>query len=202
MAEEYPNRIEVLLESSAAGEKTSIGELLALVYNELHAIAQKRMAGLGGGQTLQPTALVNEAYVRMVGRKRSDWAGRDQFLFVAARAMRDIMVEQARRKGRLKRGGDRKRVDADVDADMGIFAIDLPVEDVVAIDEALRRLEAEDSRKGEVVNLRFFLGLNREETAEKLGISVETVDREWRYVRTWLKKELSGESRPETGDHE
>jgi len=161
-------------------------KLLPLVYDELRKLAQARMAHLAPGQTLQPTALVHEAYMRIVGDADPGWDHRGHFFGAAAQAMRDILVEQARRRASLKRGGDRQRVDAE----HAEPAIEAPTDDVLAVHEALERLEAEDPRKRRIINLRYFAGLSNEETAAAMGVSVGTIEREWRYIRAWLKREL------------
>jgi RNA polymerase sigma factor (TIGR02999 family) len=179
--------VTVVLNAAAAGDREAGAKLLPLVYGELHKLARARMALLAPGQTLQPTALVHEAYLRVIGRADPGWEGRGHFFAAAARAMRDILVEQARRKAALKRGGDRKRFDLE-DADV---AIEPPSEDILALDEAIKRLEADDPRKGQIVNLRYFAGFTAQETAAALGVSVGTIEREWRYIRTWLYTQLS-----------
>ncbi len=178
-----------VLQSAVAGDKLAAAELLPLVYSELKRMAQSRMAKLPPGQTIQATALVHEAYMKLVGDRDPGWDGRNHFFGAAARAMRDILVDQARRRASLKRGGDRKRVEPEaVD-----LAIESPTEDLVALDEALKRLEADDPRKAEIVMLRYFAGLSREETAAALGVTTRTIDREWRYIIARLHMELSGE---------
>ena len=165
-------------------------DLLPLVYEELRRLARARLRHVPPGQTLQPTALVHEAYLRVVGDADPGWDGRGHFFAAAARAMRDILVEEARRKMALKRGGDRRRVGADQVEP----AVAPPSEDILAVDEAIRRLETDDPRKGQIVNLRYFARLTAAETASALGISVGTVGREWRYIRAWLARELKTES--------
>ncbi|TWT41233.1 ECF sigma factor [Phycisphaerae bacterium RAS1] len=157
------------------------------MYAELRALARARMAGVAPGNSLQPTALVHEAYMRLVGDSDPGWDSKGHFFAAAAEAMRQALVDQARRKKRLKRGGDRKRIDVDE------FEIPLaePVEDILALDEAIERLTADDPRKAQIVSLRCFAGLNREEAAAALGISLATIDREWRYIVARLHKELS-----------
>jgi RNA polymerase sigma factor (TIGR02999 family) len=146
------------------------------------------MANQPPGHTLQPTALVHEAYLRLIGKDGAEWEGRAHFFGAAARAMRDILVESARRKAALKRGGARKRVDVEPEA----LAVEGPrADDLLALDEALRKLEDEDPRKGRIVDLRFFAGLEMAEIAELLGVSEATVKRDWRYIRARLHKELS-----------
>ncbi|MBY0460531.1 MAG: sigma-70 family RNA polymerase sigma factor [Gemmataceae bacterium] len=180
-----------LLEAATRGDRQAAAELLPLVYDELRKLAAVRMASEKPGQTLNATALVHEAYLRLVGDQQFD--GRGHFFAAAAEAMRRILVENARRKGREKRGGGRVRVDLD--------RIDLAAEespqDLLALDEALTQLAAEDAVVASVVNLRYFAGLTIEETAASLGVSVRTANRHWAYARAWLFDRLSG--RPTAG---
>ncbi len=157
-----------------------------MIYEELRELARARMARLPPGQTLQPTALVHEAYLRVVGSTDAGWDSRGHFFAAAAQAMRNIIVDQARRKAATKHGGDRARYPMD-DLDL---AIQPPSEDVLALDEALRHLEADDPRKGRIVNLRYFAGLTAQDTAAALGVSIGTVEREWRYIKAWLHTQL------------
>lgn len=187
MPSDTSRAVTAVLNAATAGDREAGAKLLPLVYEELHKLARARMALLAPGQTLQPTALVHEAYLRVTGKADPGWEGRGHFFAAAARAMRDILVEQARRKAALKRGGDRKRADL-VDADL---AIKPPSEDILALDEAIKRLEADDPRKGQIVNLRYFAGFTAPETAAALGVSVGTIEREWRYIRSWLYTQLS-----------
>ncbi len=187
MPADAPSAVTLVLNAAAAGDREAAAKLLPLVYGELRKLARARMAALAPGQTSQPTALVHEAYLRVIGRADPGWEGRGHFFGAAARAMRDILVEQARRKASLKRGGDRKRFDLE-DADL---AIEPPGDNVVALDEAIKRLEGDDPRKGQIVNLRYFAGFTAQETAAALGVSVGTVEREWRYIRAWLYTQLS-----------
>ena len=178
-----------LLRAAARGDEQAGEELLPLVYGELRKLAQSRMSQSPPGHTLTGTALVHEAYVRLVGHEDPGWEGRGHFFFAAARAMRDILVQHARRKGSRKRGGDRRRVDPD----NLIAAIDAPSDDLLALDEALSRLSREHPRKHQVVMLRFFAGLSAEDTAELLGITSRTVERDWRFARASLYDELAGD---------
>ena len=177
-----------VLRAAAEGDPGAAEKLLPLVYEELRNLARSRLRRLPPGQTLQPTALVHEAYMRVVGTDDPGWDGRGHFFAAAAQAMRNILVEQARRKMLLKRGGDRRRVDIEKVEP----SLEPPSEDVLAVDEAVKRLEIDDPRKGQIVNLRYFARLTAAETAEALGVSVATVGREWRYIRAWLERELSG----------
>ena len=193
MQDQAKDAVTQALKAAVRGDHEAAAELLPLLYAELRKLAQALMAKTPPGNTLQPTALVHEAYLRLVGAADPGWNSRGHFFGAAAAAMRNILVEQARRKGRLKRGSDRKRVPID-----GVeIQIEPPADDILALDEALKRLEARDARKGRIVNLRYFAGLTVQETAAALGVSVGTIEREWRYIIAWLHKELS---EPNTGD--
>lgn len=176
-----------LLGAIREGESGASASLLPLVYDELRKLAKHRMGQLPPGQTLQPTALVHEAYMRLVGTNEPSWDSRGHFFAAAAQAMRNILVDQARRRSRQKRGGGRDRVDLD---EVTPF-IEPPSVDVLALDEALDRLRAQDKRKSEIVMLRYFAGLTVEETADVLNVSTNTVDRHWSYARAWLHREIS-----------
>ncbi len=187
MAHQETTAITRVLEAACEGDRQAAVDLLPLVYDELRHLARAKMARESPGQTLQPTALVHEAYLRTIAAMPTGWDGRGHFFAAAAEAMRRILVDQARGKARLKRGGGRRREAAElVD-----FAIEEPSDDVIALDEALKELEELDPRKGRIVNLRYFAGLTIEETAAALDISVGTVEREWRFIRTWLQSELA-----------
>lgn len=179
-----------LLTTICDGDRAAAAALVPLVYDELRALARRRMAG-GGHCTLQPTALVHEAFMRLAGHERDDWAGRTHFFAAAARAMRHILVDDARRRGRAKRGGDvpRQRVELALVADEP----DADVVDLVALDEALQRLAVEaGERKSDVVVLRYFAGLTIEEVAVALDVTTRTVDRDWRFARAWLFDHMTG----------
>jgi RNA polymerase sigma factor (TIGR02999 family) len=176
-----------MLQAVGDGDPEAAQELLPLVYRELRNLARARLAQRPPGQTLQPTALVHEAYLRLVGRQDPGWDGRGHFFAAAARAMREILVEQARRKAAQKRGGDRQRAASELAEPV----IEPPSDNVLAVDEAVRSLEEDDPRKGQIVNLRFFARMTNAETAEALGVSVGTIEREWRYIRTWLRRALA-----------
>jgi RNA polymerase sigma factor (TIGR02999 family) len=187
--------ITVLLEAAAAGDRRAAADLLPLVYDELRKLAAARMAGEAPGRTLDATALVHEAYLRLVGRAdAARWDGRGHFFAAAAEAMRRILVEAARRRGRLKRGGGRARVGLD-----GLAAGDpAAADDLVALDEALIRLEAGWPEVAAVVKLRYFAGLTAERAAEAIGISLRTANYHWEYARAWLFEQVRGGG--ETGD--
>jgi RNA polymerase sigma factor (TIGR02999 family) len=182
-----------LLDAAAAGDRQAAADLLPLVYDELRQLAAARMAAESPGHTLESTALVHEAYLRLVGPTGSrDFANRRHFFAAAAEAMRRILVESARRKRGPKQGGDRRRLEADLDA---ISAPGHAV-DLLALDEALTRLAREAPLRAELVKLRFFAGLTMPEAAQALDISLATAERYWTYARTWLYAELSDSARP------
>jgi RNA polymerase sigma factor (TIGR02999 family) len=187
MADEQAGLVTQILKQVSAGDPRASSELLPLVYAELRKLAQSRMAKTPPGNTLQPTALVHEAYMRMVGSDAPSWNSRGHFFAAAAQAMRQILVEQVRRKASLKRGGEFDRVDVDA----AELAIAEPSEDILALDEALKELEKRDPRKAQLVNLRFFAGLTTEEAAAALGVSVPTAERDWRFVKALLHSQLS-----------
>jgi RNA polymerase sigma factor (TIGR02999 family) len=181
------SRASVALQAAQAGDRQAAADLLPLVYVELHQLARARLARQAPGQTLTPTALVHEAYVRVAGDSAVTWEGRRHFFFAAARAMRDILVEQARRKAGIKHGGGRRREELDE----ACAILEPPADDVLAVHEALAELEAHDPLKAQIVLLRYFTGLTMEETAAILGVSGRTLDRHWRFIRAWLMKRLS-----------
>jgi RNA polymerase sigma factor (TIGR02999 family) len=178
-------------EQSRPDEKQRAAELLPILYAELRRLAAALTTRLPPGQTLQPTALVHEAYLRLVRDEESGWEGRRHFFGAAARAMREILVDQARHKGSVKHGGQAHRVELAE----GLAWIEPPSSDLLALDEAIQQLQAEDAGVAEIVLLRYYAGLSVEETASVLGVSVSTVTREWRYARAWLASRL-GEDAP------
>jgi RNA polymerase sigma factor (TIGR02999 family) len=178
-----------ILSAIEGGDPKAAEQLLPLVYEELRKLAAQRLAQEKPGQTLQPTALVHEAYLRLVGLEQGQqWNGRGHFFASAAEAMRRILVEQARKKGAGKRGGGRDRQDLDPDR----VAAAEPNEDLLALDEALQRLAAKDPAKAQLIQLRYFAGLTIEEAALALGISVTSANRYWSYARAWLHQEMIG----------
>lgn len=183
-----------LLVAIGAGDRHAPGDLLPLVYEELRRLAAQRLERERPGQTLQATALVHEAYLRLVGDGEASWENKAHFFGAAALAMRRILVERARRLGRERHGGGKRPMSlADIDV-AGVDASGHDSVDFVALDEALRRMEAEDERMARVVMLRYFAGFSIEETAEALGMSATSVKREWTCARAWLYDELAGGS--------
>jgi RNA polymerase sigma factor (TIGR02999 family) len=192
--------ITVILDQVAQGDKHAAEELLPQVYSELRRLAAQKLVNEKPGQTLDATALVHEAYLRLVPSRPAgpphgkQWDGRGHFFAAAAEAMRRILVENARRKTRLRHGGGKTRLDLDA---AGSFADDGPAVDLVALDEALSRLAAVAPDKAQVVKLRFFAGLTMPEIAAVLGVSLATVERHWTYARTWLYAELDNSDLPQ-----
>jgi len=181
------HEITKALQAIANGERGAAEELLPLVYDEMKELAHGRLRKVAKGGTIQTTDLVHESWMRLVKGDHADFESRRHFYGAAARAMRNILVEQARRKGRHKHGGDRKRLDVDeID-----IPIEMPSEDVLALHEALESLRRLDKRKCDVVMLRYFAGLTIEETAKVLNISEPTVKRDWRFARVLLHEQLN-----------
>ena len=171
------------------GDESALERLVPIVHNELRRIARRCMAGERAGHTLQATALVNEAYMRLINVQHVDWQNRAHFLAMSARLMRRILVDYARSKGYQKRGGRAIQVTFDEGLPVAVE----PAFDLVALDDALTALATVDERKSLVVELRFFGGLNVDETANVLSVSPETVMRDWKLAKAWLKRELRGE---------
>jgi len=186
--QQRPENITELLASYGRGDKESLDQLMPVVYDELRRQAARYLRREQAGHTLQTTALIHEAYVRLVDQRNLQWQNRAHFFGIAAQMMRRILVDHARSKKRAKRGGSDVRVSLD-DATVAVKGQDL---DVVALDEALQRLAQIDEQQSRVVELRFFSGLSVEETAEVMGISKSTVKRDWSMAKAWLHRELSG----------
>ncbi len=187
-----PSNHEVtqLLRAWTAGDKSALEKLTPLVYDELHSVARRCMAGERTDHTLQTTALVNEVYLRLVDCGRVNWQDRAHFFAVSAQLMRRILIDFARSRGYQKRGGGTIQISLD---EAPLVSCE-PDSDIVAIDGALKSLAVVDERKSKVVELRFFGGLSIEETAEVLRVSTETVVRDWRLAKVWLLRELSQET--------
>jgi RNA polymerase sigma factor (TIGR02999 family) len=175
-----------LLAKWSGGDKDAEKELFRLVYEPLRRIARRQLKGIPSGQSLQTTEIVHEAYLRLAARAGLSWQDRAHFFAVSARAMRHILIDYARARGYAKRGGQAARVTLD---EAGARAAERPA-DLLALDEALSRLEADYPRRSQVVELRYFGGLVNEEIAEVLKVSPATVERDWRYARAWLYQEL------------
>jgi RNA polymerase sigma factor (TIGR02999 family) len=181
------SEVTQIIEAATNGDPNAASQLLPIVYDELRKLAAHRLSNEQPGQTLSATALVHEAYIRLVDVENAQqWQNRGHFFAAAAEAMRRILVNRARDKKRLKRGGDRGRIDLDLIQ----VALDTDDGDLIALDEALEKLTAEDAVAAQLVKLRFFAGLNMREAAEALGMSQRTVERQWAYARAWLYHEL------------
>ncbi len=178
-------QVTLLLNKMVEGDRSASEQLIPLVYEELRKLARIRMSNLPPGQTLQSTALVHEAYIRTAGKGDGTWEGRRHFFFAAARAMRDILVEDARRKASLKRGGDLVKIDLGM-----ALEIEAPAEKMIDLDIGLQKLEKLDSRGFELVMLRYFTGFSLVEVAQAWDTSLSTVERKWRFVKTWLAQEM------------
>ena len=178
-----------LVLSITAGDRSQADRLMELVYEDLHGIAELFFRGERADHTLQPTALVHEAYLRLVDQNKVDWRGRTHFLAAGAKTMRRVLIDHAKRRGRTKRGGGRCRMTLDEE----FFPAAERELDALALEEALRRLEAVDPEQATIVELRFYGGLSVEEVAEVLHMSKRTVERHWTMIRAWLRLELDRE---------
>ncbi|MGD9689218.1 MAG: ECF-type sigma factor [Phycisphaerales bacterium] len=194
MTNKEPQDVTVLVEAATRGDRLAAEQLLPVVYEELRRLAESQLGREPAGHTLQPTALVHEAYLRLLGGQAGDevkWDGRGHFFASAARAMRHILVERARRYAAAKRGGDRRR--EALDSRVGTIAVDSkgaePV-DLVALDRALDELQRRDEMQHDVVMLRYFAGLSIEQAAAALGVSAATVKNKWSFARAWLRRSL------------
>lgn len=182
-----PSEITQLIANLAHGDRIAGEELLPMVYQELRSLAGKYLRGQRRDHTLQPTALVHEAYLKMIDQTQAKWNDRAHFFAVAATAMRQILVNHAVARGALKRGGGR----AKIAIDENVAGAEQPEFDPIALDEAMKKLAAFDERKSKVVELRFFSGLTVDEVAEVLNVSKSTVEGDWRMARAWLSRELA-----------
>jgi len=181
-----PEPVTQLLVAASQGDTRAGSRLWSVVYDELRRLARRQLANESPDCTFESTSLVHEAFLRLVGDEPVEWANRRHFFAAAARVMRHIRIDDARKRGRIKRGGDRQA--QPVNDELAVFDDD-PTE-VLAVDEALKRLEEVAPRQAEVVALRYFAGLSVDETAQALGVSPRTVDYEWRLARAWLHREL------------
>lgn len=187
-----PGEIIRILAGLRGGDGDAFGAIFPLVYDELRQMARRRMRGERPGHTLSPTALVHETYLKLAGLERIEWRNRAQFFALAAQAMRQVLVDHALRRKARKRGGGQIHVTLGE----GVGGHTPPIEEILALDEVLRRLESIDERRARVVVCRFFAGMEVEETAAALGVSEATVKRDWAFARAWLNRELRGKGTP------
>ncbi len=192
------NAVTVILHRAQKGDPKAAVELLPLVYDELRRLAAHRLANERNGHTLQPTALVHEAWLKIAGDTGRDWNGRQHFFAAAAEAMRRILVDRARRRLAAKRGAGEACLDA---AELDIPA-PAPDDQLLAVNEALEKFAALDTRKAELVKLRYFVGMTFEEAAEALGIAVPTAKQWWAYARAWLRVEIACTNQAPTAEHQ
>ena len=178
-----------ILNAIERGDAKATDELLPLVYEELRLLAAQKLSHEPSGQTLQATALVHEAYIRLVGEEKRNWDSRGHFFAAAAEAMRRILIENARRKKTNKRGGGQKRLD--LSKSILIGKDDAALDEIIVLDEALVKLETKDKLKADLIKLRFYAGLTIEQSAKSLGISLTTAKTQWAYARAWLLREVS-----------
>jgi RNA polymerase sigma-70 factor (ECF subfamily) len=186
---EQPDITQLLIEWNG-GDESALEQLMPLVYSELHKIARRHLRRESPEMTLQTTALVHEAYFKLVDQTRANWQNRAQFFAVAANMMRRILIDRARKRVRDKRGGGAVKLSLD---DGSIDVSDERAAELIALDEALEKLAKQDAEKAKLVELRYFGGLSIEETAEVLGVGTATVIRQWRIVKAWLYKEIVGD---------
>lgn len=189
MLESSPHEVTLLLKAWSAGDEYAREKLVQVVYRELHSMARRYMTGERSGHTLQPTALVNEVYLRLVNTREIDWQNRAHFFGMCAQLMRNILTDFARSRLSLKRGGGA----GTIPLDEALHARRGSTVDIAALDDALKALAAVDERKSRVVELRFFGGFTTAETAEVLKVSEETVMRDWRLAKLWLLREMARE---------
>ena len=176
-----------ILNAIKAGRGEATDELLPIVYNELRQLASRKLRKEADGNTLQPTGLVHEAYLRLIGSENDDWENRAHFFGAAAEAMRRILIDRARARKSQKKGGDAKHVSLDGLTEISVEKAD----ELIALDQALDELAEVDGAKADLVKLRFFVGLNMEEAAGALGISIRTAERNWSYARVWLQRQMT-----------
>jgi len=185
-----PGEVTLLLAEMRSGRKDALTRLVPLVYNELRRLAGRYMQDERTGHTLQPTALVHEAFLRLAGQDRANWRNRAQFMGIAGQLMRRILVDHARKRHAAKRGGTLVTLEEGIGNQRSTAT---QAEEILAVDEALARLDRLDPQQARVVELRYFGGLSAEETAEAMGMSQRTVEREWATAKAWLRAQLAGE---------
>lgn len=195
MTDDTPTEITTLLLAHAAGDAAALDRLLPRVYDELRRIARARLSRERPDHTLAPTDLVHEAYLKLIPRSGVDWQNRAHFFAIASRAMRNVLVDHAVRRSAAKRGGGQQALTLDD----GSGTDETPLDDLIALGDALARLEQIDPRQARVVECRFFGGLSLDETAEALAISPATVSRDWTFARAWLHRELAAGDADATG---
>jgi RNA polymerase sigma factor (TIGR02999 family) len=181
-----PNEVTRILNAAHQGDGRAAEELLPVLYHELRQIAAGKMAAEASGHTLQPTALVHEAWLRLVGGQQLSWPSRAYFFAAAAEAMRRILVEHARRKQSLKRGGEFQREELTE----SVLVLTAPPDELLAVNDALEKLAAEDKPAAELVKLRYFVGMTMEEAASALDMAPRSAERLWTYARAWLQREI------------
>ncbi len=186
-----PNQVTQILQAAQQGDAGAVEELLPLIYNELRQIAAGKMAHEAAGHTLQPTALVHEVWLRLVGGSQQSWPSRAYFFAAAAEAMRRILVEHARRKQSLKRGGEFEREELTE----ATLVLNAPPDELLAVNDALEKLAAEDPGAAELVKLRYFVGMTMEESATALNLAPRSAERLWTYARAWLQREIERQQR-------
>lgn len=203
--QQSPGEVTRLLQRWAEGDKGALEELWPLVYDDVRRLARRQMARERGDHTLQGTALVNEAFIRLAGQRVLEWQNREQFLSLAAQIMRRVLVDHARQRGAQRRGDGAKKVSMhdtqaafEVEAVQALDSLDDDRVDVLAIDAALTRLQQIDAPQGRIVELRYFGGLTLEETASVTGVSLASVKREWAMARAWLRRELASLESPDS----
>jgi RNA polymerase sigma factor (TIGR02999 family) len=189
MSANSAGQVTLLLDAARGGDAQAADQLLPLVYDQLRQLARRRMATEAVDHTLQATALVHQAYLRLVGGGRIDYAGRSHFFFAAAEAMRQILIDHARARAAGKRGGGRRRLPINNVLDLATDEARLP--EILALDDALSRLQEQSPQTAAMVRLRFYAGLSVDETAQALGVSSRTVKRDWTFARAWLLRELN-----------
>jgi RNA polymerase sigma factor (TIGR02999 family) len=187
MTSQQKRQATEVLEAVASGREHAADRLMPIVYDEFRKLAATSLQRESPGHTLQPTALVNEVYLKLVDQTKTDWQGRTHFFAVGAQAMRRILVDHARSKKRAKRGGGRQRISLDEELTLSPQRD----EDLLALDEALETLAKRDERQAKIVELRFFGGLSIKEVAHLLGVSERTIGKEWTMIRAWLRRELA-----------
>ena len=194
MTESKHKHVSELLKKISRGDQKAADALFPMLHDEFLALARKFMSRERVDHTIEPTALVNEAYLRLVDQREADWRSKSHFMAIGAKAMRRVLVDHARSKGRAKRGGGMERIELREDLALSPGRY----EDVLAVDEAIEKLSALDERQAKLVELRFFGCLGMNEVAEALGVSLRTVESDWTMVRAWLRNELGEDRAPRT----